>query len=337
MRATSMRRLVGGAAALLLIGATLLSTAGATLAGARILYVGSDSNFVLNPGTITFSPVSAGGAVSSGGISISTVYVYNGSGQSLTHVVVTFAQAQDSGVTFRDQVLGLNASNCTASGGVITCDFGALKTKASRSFVLIANAPATAGTYGVVGQVVFDESNNPNGGNPQINKLGGSLVVDAASCDKAASFLPPLVGDDLVPDTGSCGTDDQRSSLHIPANGSGQLISIDDSALNTDCSSAPGYSCFGHIVSATANGGNSFDTGTFLTWTITYSPSALGTINPKQVAFQHGSDTPLTQKKNTCGTTFNGKDCIVGFVVNPDGSVTFTIWTAKNSTIRGLH
>jgi hypothetical protein len=220
---------------------------------------------------------------------------------------------------------------------VITCDFGSLKARASRSFVLIANAPTTAGSFGVVGQVVFDESNNLNGGNPQINPLGGTLVVDPETCNSAETFLPPLVSDNLAPDTGSCAGDDQRSSLDIPANGSGQLVTIDDGALNTDCSSAPGYSCFGHIVSATANGGVSFGTGIFLTWTITYSPSALGTINPKQVAFQHGTDAPLTQKKNTCGTSFTGKDCIFGFVVNPDGSVTFTIWTAKNSTIRGLH
>lgn len=327
-----MRKLVGGAAALTLIGAMLLSTAGSTLAGARLLYVGSDPNFSANPGTITFSPVSTGG------LSISTVYVYNGSGQSLTHVVLTFDQTQVSGVTFSDQVLGQNASSCSASGGVITCDFGSLKARASRSFVLIANPPATAATYAVAGQVVFDESNNPNGGNPQINQLGGSLVVDAETCDSAATFLPPLVSDDLAPNTGSCGTDDQRSSIHVPANSLGQLVTITDTALNTDCSSAPGYSCFGHIVSATANDGLSFGAGTFLTWTITYSPSALGTINPKQVAFQHASDPVLTQKKNTCGTTFNGKDCIVGYSVDSvTGAVTFTIWTAKNSTIRGLH
>ena len=53
---------------------------------------------------------------------------------------------------------------------------------------------------------------------------------------------------------------------------------------------------------------------------------------------QHGSDAPLTQKKNTCGATFTGKDCIVGYTVDATtGAVTFTIWTSKNSTIRGLH
>jgi hypothetical protein len=320
----------------MLVGATLLLSAGSTLAGARLLYVGSDPGFALNPGTITFSPVSAGGAVSTGGLSISTVYVYNGSGQSLTHVVVTFSQTQDSGVTFRDQVLGPNASNCSASGGVITCDFGSLKAKATRSFVLIANAPAIVGPYAVLGQVVFDESNNPNGGNPQKSQLSGSLVVDPETCDTAASFLPPLVSDDLVPTNGTCAGDDQRSSLHVPSNASGQLISIDDVAPNTDCSTLPGYSCFGHIVSASANGG--LTVSTYLTWTITYSEGLLHSINPKQVAFQHGSDPLLTAKKNTCGLTFTGKDCIVGYSVDPNtGAVTFTIWTAKNSTIRGVH
>jgi hypothetical protein len=329
MRATSMRRLIGGASVLMLVGTLLLTTAGSTLAGPRLLYVGSDPGFAQNPGTITFSPVSTGG------VSVSAVYVKNGSSQNLTHVVLTFTQAQDSGVTITDQVIGANASSCSASGGVITCDFGSIKAKATRSFQLIVNAPTTAASYSVLGQVVFDESNNPNGGNPQINSLSGSLLVDAETCNSAETFLPPLVSDDLAPDTGSCSTDDQRSSIHVPSNASGQLVTIDDTALNTDCSDVPGYSCFGHIVSATANSG--LTVSTFLTWFITYSPSALGNINPKSVAFKHGSDPVLTAKKNTCGTTFTGKDCIVGYVVNPDGSVTFTIWTAKNSTIRGVH
>jgi hypothetical protein len=112
-------------------------------------------------------------------------------------------------------------------------------------------------------------------------------------------------------------------------------VTITDTAPNTDCSDVPGYSCFGHIVSATANSG--LTVSPYLTWFITYSPTALGNINPKQVGFKHGSADPiLPGKKGTCGTTFSG-DCIVQFTVNTDGSVTFEIRTKTNSTIRGVH
>src|SRR5712671_4100010 len=47
MRATSMRRLVGGAAALMLIGTTLLTAAGSALAAdTRFIYVGPDARAV---------------------------------------------------------------------------------------------------------------------------------------------------------------------------------------------------------------------------------------------------------------------------------------------------
>ena len=91
MRATSMRRLAGAAAALTFAGATVLTAAGGALgADTRKIYVGPDPSFAAGLGTLTFT------GVSSGGTSLSSVYVKNVDNQTLNHVVLTFARSQGS-------------------------------------------------------------------------------------------------------------------------------------------------------------------------------------------------------------------------------------------------
>jgi len=326
MRATSMRRLTGGAAAVLLAGATVLSAAGSALgADTRKLYVGPDPNFATGQGTLTFT------GVSSGGSSLSTVYVKNVDNQNLTHVVLTFDRAQGS-VSIESTVLGANAGSCSATDALITCDFGNLKARATRTFSLILDT-TTAGTQAIHGTVVFNESTNPNGGNTQINAVDGSISVAATTCDTAATFIPPGLAKDLAPDNGSgCATDVQRSALHVPANANGSIVTLDDSLTPQACPA--GYSCFGHEVNATVNDGAAVTP--FLTWFITYSAATIHNINPKNVAFQHGATIILAGKKGACGATFT-KYCIAGYTVNSDGSVTFEIHTATNSSMRGLN
>jgi len=327
MRATSMRRLLGGAAALMLIGTMLLSAAGSALAAdTRLLYVGPDPGFSAGQGTMTFT------GVSSGGSSLSSVYVKNVDNQNLTHVVLTFAQSQGS-VSIQGTILGPNASSCSAAAGLITCDFGNLKAKATRSFSLILDA-AAAGTVAIHGTVVFNESNNPNGGNQQINAVDGDLTVEATTCNALATFLPPGIAKTLAPSDGTaCATDTQRSSLIVPANATGSLVTIDDSGAISGC--AAGFSCFGKEVNAAVN--NGANVSPYLTWKITYAASLLQSINPRQVGFQHGATVIPSGKKGACGATFT-KDCIVGYTVDPvTGAVTFEIRSKTNSVMKGLH
>jgi hypothetical protein len=326
MRATSTRRLVGAAASLLLVGTMLLTVTGSALAAdTRKIYVGPDPSFVAGNGTLTFT------AVSSGGSSLSTVYVKNIDNQNLSHVMVTFDRSQGS-ASISSQVLGANASSCSATATLITCDFGNLKAKATRSFSLILDA-AAAGTVAIHGTVFFNESTNPNGGNQQINAVDGSLAVGAATCNALATFLPPGIAKTLAPSDGSaCSADAQRSALTVPANANGSLVTIDDSAAITTCPA--GYSCFGNEVSASVNNGATVSP--YLTWKITYSAATLQSINPKQVGFQHGA-TVIAGKKAACGASFVN-DCIVGYTVDPvTGAVTFEIRTKTNSVMKGLH
>ena len=329
MRATSMRRLVGTAAALTLAGATLLTVTGTALAGkpvdgTRKLYVGPDSAYKANAGLLTFTPVSAGGQAAS------NVYVKNVDNQTLTHVVITFNRAQ-GGTTISD-VFGTASSFCLPLGDtVVTCDFGNLSAGATRDFTLVIDAPTAAAAFTFTGTVIFNESTNPNGGNPQISTIGGSLSVGDASCNALATFLPPGIAKTLTPVNGACTSDPQRSSLGVPANPKGSIVSLDDSQTATGCGA---FTCIGNTVDATVNGGDTVSP--YLTWYITYSASTIGSVNPKLVGFQHGSNLIPAGKKGACGATFNG-DCIAGYTVNADGSVTFEIRTVTNSTMRGVH
>lgn len=325
MRASLMRRLIGGAAALMLVGTMLVAAAGtATAATTRLIYVGPDPAFSdATNYTLAFTPVSAFQ------VSASTVYVHNLDNQSLTHVVLTFAQSQGS-VTIGDTAYGPNGSTCSAAGGTLTCDFGNLKAGGTRSIILVL-AVGAAGTPSIHGTIYFNESTNPNGGNTQINDVTGALTVGPASCDALQTFLAPNLAGDLLPSDGACTGDGQRSGLHVPGTGNGNLVSIDDSVL-ADCTDV-GLTCFGYAASASV--GNGQPISPYLTWFITYTPSVLGNHNPKNVGFVHGTTIIASGKKGACGATFT-KDCIAGYTVNPDGSVTFEIHTATNSTMRGF-
>jgi hypothetical protein len=325
MRATSMRRLVGGAAALMLVGTMLLTTTGSALAATtRLLYVGSDPGFSLNNGVITFTPVS------SGGMSLSAVYVKNIDNQNLTHVVITFVRAQN-GASISSQILGANASSCSATDTLITCDFGNIKARSTRSFQLILSAPA-AGTLAIHGTVVFDESNNPNGGNEQINSVDGSLVVDQATCHTLATFLPPGVAKTLVPDDGTgCVNPAQKSGLVVPAAANGSIVQLDDSQAATNCPS--GFTCLGDAVSATVN--NGAPVSPYLKWTIFYSNATLGNVNPNKVAFVHGTTIIAAGNKGQCKNA-TSTNCQEPYVVSADG-VTFFVRTPTNGLIKGMN
>lgn len=325
MRATSMRRLVGGAAALMLVGTTLLTVTGTALgADTRKVYIGPDPAFTAGNGTLTFTPVTAGGD------SLSAIYVKNIDNQSLTHVVITIAKSQN-GSTVSDQVLGANASSCTASATAITCDFGNLKARATRQFSIIINAGA-AGASAISAKIVFNESNNPNGGNQQIESADGSLPIGGATCNILATFLPPGIAKTLLPDDGTtCAGDGQRSGLIVPAASNGNIVSVDDGTAASGC--AAGFSCLGNQVDGNVNGGA--PVSPYLRWSIFYSNAVLGNVNPGKVAFLHGTTIILAGNKGQCKNA-NSVDCQEPYVVSA-GGVTFIIRTATNGLIKGMH
>jgi hypothetical protein len=322
MRATSMRRLVGGAAALMLVGTMLLTTAGSAIgADTRKVYIGPDPNFTAGNGTLSFTRVTAGGD------SLSTIYIKNIDNQSLTHVVVTIAKSQN-GSTISDQILGPNASKCDSSIDPITCDFGNLKANATRQFSIIVHA-GPAPSSDLSAKIVFNESNNPNGGNLQIESADGTLAIGDATCNTAATFVPPGIAKTLLPDDGStCSGDTQRSGLIVPAGASGNLIYVDDGTAATGCGA---FTCLGNQVDGQVNDGA--PVAPYLRWSIFYSSSVLGNVNPGRVGFVHGVTIILAGNKGLCKNA-TSVDCQEPYVVSA-GGVTFIIRTATNGLIKG--
>jgi hypothetical protein len=323
MRATSMRRLIGGAAALMLVGTTLLIAAGSALgADTRKMYIGPDPDFTTGNGTLAFTPVTAGGDT------LSTIYVKNIDNQTLTHVVITIDKSQN-GATVSGQILGPDKAKCDGTIDPITCDFGNLKADATRQFSIIITTPA--GTGDVLAKIVFNESNNPKGGNQQIESAHATPVVGDATCNTLATFLPPGIAKSLLPDTGKCSTDTQRSGLIVPAATDGNVVSVDDGTAATGC--ATGYSCFGNSVNANVNGGASVSP--YLSWTIFYANSVIGSISPTKVGFDHDGFVIVPGKKGACKTD-TSTNCIESITVTSDG-VTFVVRTPTNGLIKGVH
>jgi hypothetical protein len=336
MRAISMRRLVGGAAALTLIGSTLLATAGGVTAGqTRILDIRSPGQ--VDPGSLSFSEVGPGG------VTKTDVVVTNNGKQNLTkaHLLIGAPDGADLPADFSiADVFGLQgAGTCSFSATTLDCDFGSLTSKGpgkTRQVSIAFNVGAATSTSAIVITIKVAENVQDVGSNTNFQQASGTPTVDGANCHGYATYVLSIHGDlPLAPAATGC-AQDQLSSLGLKANsdgGSNGFARFDDSA--PAVCTVSGLSCFGFVVDATVHDNQTITP--YLIWTITYSAALMHNVNPKQVAFQHGSDPLLTAKKNTCGTDFAGKDCIAGYQPNEDGSVTFTIWTSKNSTIRGLH
>lgn len=325
MRATSMRRLVGGTASLMLIGTMLLSATGSALAAdTRFLYVGPDPAFSTGTNdTLTFTPVTVGGDA------LSTIYVHNIDNQTLTHVVITIVKSQN-GATVSGSVLGPDAAKCDGTIDPITCDFGNLKAGATRQFSIVVNAGAASSL--ISAHIVFNESTNPNGGNTQIDNAFSTLTAGAASCNTLATFLPPGVASKLVPNDGTaCVNDGQRSGLIVPAAANGNIVQLDDSQSAAGCPT--GFACIGNTVDGNVN--NGAPVSPYLKWTIFYSNATLGSVNPNKVAFIHDGTIIAAGNKGLCKNA-TSTNCQEPFVVDPTG-VTFTVRTPTNGLIKGMH
>jgi len=307
----------------MLIGTMILTATGSALAAdTRKIYLGPDPAYTTGPGTLSFTPVTTGGA------SLSKLYLKNIDNQTLTHVVITIQRTQGAN-SIEGIVLGPDAGKCAVTATAITCDYGNLKAGATRSFWIIVDAQATTD---VSAQIVFNESNNPNGGNQQIDQAHATIPVGDATCDSAATFVPPGLAKTLTPTNGTdCAGDGQRSGLIVPASSDGSVISVDDSLTAVTCPA--GFSCFGNQVSANVDNGASVSP--YLKWTIFYTNATLGNVNPNKIAFVHDGTIIPAGNKGLCKNA-TSTNCQEPFVVSATG-VTFTVRTPSNGLIKGMH
>ena len=324
----------------LLVSQAFVGTA--TAAETRFIYVGPDSRALDKvqpvggldgPGTLAFTPVTAGG------LTASAVYVRNVDNQTLTHVVITIDQTQFQGdppgdVSISDTVLGNNAASCPATNGNIVCDFGNLKAGASRAFTLLLSTP-TSGPHGIAAVVTFNESGNPNGGNPQIRDVTGTVDVGEATCDDVQTFLPPG-HTDPVGTTCPLSSDNPQITSVLVLGTIVSAIHVADvkDASNDFCAFALG--CFGELSVADI----AIDTDATVTWTITWQvPSNFNASKLGILHFPEGSTTPdlnITVKKNTCKTATATGCFVPGSVTLIGTTLTAVIRTAGNGAMKGF-
>jgi hypothetical protein len=327
MRATSMRRLVGGATALMLVGTMLLTTAGSALAAdTRFLFMGSDSTYnVANNGILTFSDVTLGGQAAA------PVFVKNIDNQTLTHVVITIVRAQDSGATVLD-VFGPDSGKCTPSATAFTCDYGNLKAGAKRQFSILATA-GSVNSFDVKAQVVFNESNNPNGGNEQIDEATGSLIITTATCDLVKTFFRAGNSSNLGTIDGCALSSGNPQSTRIDTD-----VTSDSPVLvgeETGSLCAAGLTCFGQVSRADVAINGTYT----VIWTIDWQvPSNFNVQKFGILHFPDGSSSPdlnLTAKKNICKTT-TSVGCIVSVTLTGT-TLEAIVRTKGNGSMRGFN
>jgi hypothetical protein len=335
MRATSMRRLIGAAAALFLIGSTLIASTGGVVAGdTRILDIHSPGEAF---GVLSFTQVGPGG------VTKTDVVVTNKGKQNLTkaHLLIGAPDGVDlpAGISVAD-VFGLQgAGTCTKTASTVDCDFGSLTSKgagATRTVSIAFNVGAASPASAITVTIKVAENVQDVGSNVNFRQASGIPTVDGASCHGYATYILSVHDAlDLAGTSTDCAGQDQVSSLGLQENSGNGFAKFDD-LTPAVCTISGGLTCFGNEVNATVHNGDTILP--YLTWKITYSATLLGNINASKVAFQHGTATPITFKKNTCGAPEDfTSDCIVKFTPNSDGSVTFEIRTKTNSTIRGVH
>jgi hypothetical protein len=324
MRATSIRRLAGGVAGLLLVGATLLSTGSALAGETREVTIA----------TTTPTPVTAGG------VTRTDITITNVSGHTLSnaHFLINLDMARPlpSDVAIV-AVFGPNSAACPTITDPVTtldCAFGNIGSKPSQRTrqLSVAFSVGAEGAHGIDVEVKVAETGSDVGSNTNFRTATISVDAGEATCHNLATFLPPGVAKTLSPaDASSCVNPAQKSGLVVPAAASGNLVLLNDSATATNCPTS--FTCLGNVVSATVNDGSPISP--YLVWRIFYSNATLGNVNPNKVAFIHDTTIIPAGNKGLCknATSINCQD---PYETSSTG-VTFIVRTPTNGLIKGMH
>lgn len=281
-RRSSVWRRAGLLATVALVAASMAGLSGVSGANNRLAYVGSPPAPVVAPdpttaGTLTFTPVTAGGATKV------EYLVHSYDNQSLTHAFLDLpstAVPQDTTLTV-ETVYGANAGDCTwvKGGTTVSCDFQKLTPKKpDRSITVVWNVDATFDTTHTpvfTASLQVNEQTNPNGSNTQVYQAdSASATVTPASDDVTSTFVPPNTAT-TVGTHAPAGGNAQSTSILLPAKASGYVTTIQDDTNQgptTGCEGLPGNKfgkpCVGSLSEAFVNNGASFSPG-YLEWTIT--------------------------------------------------------------------
>jgi hypothetical protein len=302
----------------------------------RFIYVGYDANALdksvssdalVGDRTLAFTTVTAGNATAS------SVYVRNTDNQTLTHVVITILRSQ--GDVTVSELFGGDSAKCPVStdGLSFGCDFGNLKPGGTKSFTMLLQTTSSGLAKPIGAVVTFNESTNPNGGNPQIKDVNGTLDVADGLCNLAQTYLRGGRLTDVDSGVGCTidSTNPHSTQVSLAASTNSTIVVRDEDS--TLCDGNLG--CFGQASVADVAVDGTFT----VTWTLKWLVASNFNVNQFGVLhFADGTTTnplTLTLKKNTCKSD-SATDCIVSAQV--DGTLlTAVIRTKGNGVMRGFH
>lgn len=187
-----------------------------------------------------------------------------------------------SGGTF---VSGSNG--CTGSGATVTCTAANLAAGASISFVVVFDAPATAGALQLSGTLVIDGgTDNPKASSQDTYKDAATIGVVSSpdffatwqnAHGNARTFATAAVG----------GSNTQSTTVSVPAVGFDYPAVVNENSTPIVCAGDPVDGIGQSIDLAVANGE---PVSPFLTITVTYHRDVLDGRTPGNVAFVHQRD-----------------------------------------------
>jgi hypothetical protein len=244
-RARLSRAVAISATAVLLVMAVSAGTVSG--ANSRDLVIGSAPLIApdfANSGKLLPTPVTQGGTT------MFTVEVLSNDNQTIAHSQLSISIATSpAGLTlsqFYDPDGGTDASTCSASGNVISCDFGNLPAFAERTIAVVVDVSATFPTNATGLFSATSTTNNENGSNLQLfTATSDPFTVQPASANGLTTFTPPGQKKKLETSAlGTTGAGRLQSTVEFTADGDGDTVALSDGTNPTGKYACPtGLTC----------------------------------------------------------------------------------------------
>jgi hypothetical protein len=358
LRSRRLGAILTAATTIALLGAMLVA-GGATAKSNRVVCLSSSAGFglaagtcssvntrtgAITPGTLKNTPVNPGGKTAT------MVIVRNDDNQTLNHVTLAGGDVADNlpynaigpkpattslnGMTLAT-VIPQDGSNCgTPTTTGFLCEIGTLGPGQSASFLIVINAPGTAGSTAWWVTADWNEGWSTTGTNADYTFATGSVDVSNASCtDGSANYF--VAGDNVNVDNGGANCGNQNGNIKsldvLSGNGGFASLKVDGN-FAVPCPQAYKNKCYGKTVTASVLGGNPVPGGA--QWTIKWFG-----INHLTGVFHFGDSYPTNSNDyvaiplttaNKCTTT-KVTDCWSNVVTtNTPKTITVTFVTEDN-------
>ena len=334
-------RLSRAAAVAATAGLLVMATLAGSVSGAntRSLVIGSPpltAPDFANNGKLIPTPVSQGGTT------MFMAEVKSTDNQTLAHALLSISIATSPvGLSlnqFYDPAGGSDASSCSPSGNVISCDFGNLEAFGERTIEVVVDVASTFPTDATGLFSAAATTNNENGSNQQLFTASSEpFRVNAASANALQTFVPPGQLKHLnTAGLGPASAGNLSTSIDFKATGQGDVVAINEGTNPVGSYACPtdllpsGVTCqpdYSEVLFSRSGFG-----APYLTWTLNASVPGTYTLAKGFVvhytsATFHDAIMYLKDKNTACGSDLDAKmaadhQCILSATLGKPDKVT---------------